>query len=216
MNLPYTYTQRGWLNLQDYYDDRYKGEDYYWRLQPSASCLKVLEFLPPVRPLKLLDIGCGEGQNAVFFARNGYEVTAFDLSGQGLEKARRLAEKAGVNLNLFKADINEFRLSEEYDVLFSSGVLHFIPEELRQEIFHNYRKYTRINGVHMISVFVQKPFIPRAPDWEENARVWHTGELFTHYRAWKVELCHEIIFDCNSSGIPHRHATNRILARKVE
>ena len=39
---------------------------------------------PPEQPLKLLDIGCGEGRNAVFFARNGYNVTAFDISEKGI------------------------------------------------------------------------------------------------------------------------------------
>lgn len=39
--------------------------------------------MPPITPLKLLVIGCGEGRNAVFFARNGYEVSAFDLSTKG-------------------------------------------------------------------------------------------------------------------------------------
>ena len=44
--------------------------------------------MPPTRPLKVLDIGCGEGKDAVFFARNGYDVTAFDLSKEGIEKGK--------------------------------------------------------------------------------------------------------------------------------
>ena len=39
---------------------------------------------PPVKPYKVIDIGCGEGKDAVFLARNGYDVTAFDVSEQGL------------------------------------------------------------------------------------------------------------------------------------
>lgn len=202
--------------MKNYYDDKYRGEEYYWGLGTSSTSLNVLKFMPPVKPFSLLNIGCGEGQNAVFFARNGYDVTAFDLSAQGLVKAKRLTEKAGVSLKLFQADINEFRLTEEYDILFSSGVLHYIPEELREEIFNNYKRFTKINGIHMFSVFVQKPFILPAPEQEETARLWKTGELFSHYHDWKVELCTEEIIDCLSSGIPHQHAVNRILARKVE
>jgi tellurite methyltransferase len=202
--------------VKKYYDDKYRGEEYYWGMRTSSTTLSILKYMPPVESYRLLDIGCGEGQNAVFFARNGYDVTAFDLAAQGLVKAKRLAEKAGVSLKLFQADINEFRLAEEYDILFSSGVLHYIPEELREEIFNNYKRHTRINGIHMFSVFVQKPFIPRAPDVEETARLWKTGELFSHYHDWKVELCTEEIFDCQSSGVPHKHAVNRILSRKIE
>lgn len=75
------------------YEDLYKDPEYYWGVQPSAMCFRVLEFMPPTRHLKLLDIGCGEGKDAVFFARNGYDVTAFDISDAGVEKTKRLAEK---------------------------------------------------------------------------------------------------------------------------
>jgi len=67
----------------------------------------------------------------------------------------------------------------------------------------------------MFSVFVKKPFIPPAPEREETARVWLTGELFTFYYDWKVEWCTEEIFDSNSSGFSHRHTVNRLLVRKV-
>ena len=42
----------------------------------------------------------------------------------------------------------------------------------------------------------------------------NTIELFTHYHDWLIESCTEEIFDCMSSGIPHQHAVNRVIARK--
>ncbi len=56
-------------------------------------CLEVLRILPPDRPLKVLDAGCGEGKDAVFFAKNGYKVSAFDITQSGIDKAKRLAER---------------------------------------------------------------------------------------------------------------------------
>lgn len=112
------------------YDAKYAGEGFYWGRKPSTMAFKVLEMMPPDRPLKLLDIGCGEGRDAVFFARNGYQVRAFDLSMKGIEKTRKYADEVGVQVNAFQADINKFRLEEEFDVLFSTGVLHYIPREL--------------------------------------------------------------------------------------
>lgn len=196
--------------------ERYAGEEYCWGISPSLSCFEVLKHMPPVKPYRLLDIGCGEGRNAVFFARNGYRVTAFDLEEQGLEKTHRLARNVGVenHLSLFQADVNEFRLTAKYDILFSTGVLHYLLEDRREEIFRNYKQHTRKDSLNMFSVFVKKPFISPAPEQEETARVWLTGELFTFYYDWKIEWCTEEIFDCNSSGVPHRHAVNRMLARK--
>lgn len=108
-----------------------------------------------------------------------------------------------------------YRLEEDYDILFSTGVLHYIPSELRKDIFKNYKVHTKKDGLHVFSVFVRKPFIERAPEREPNSHKWISGELFTHYHDWKIEFCTEEIFDCMSSGIPHKHAINRIIARKI-
>jgi len=201
--------------MQNPYDKKYSQEEYYWGKKPSTICYKILQIIPPVKPLKLLDVGCGEGSNTVFFARKGYEVTAFDLSSQGVEKIKSYAKEVGVSVKVFQANLNEFRLDEKFDIIFSSGVLHHIPQNLREEIFANYRAYTNDKGINVHSVFVEKPFISKAPDAEQTAHKWLSGELFSYYHDWEIEFCEEEIFDCNSSGVAHRHAVNRIIARKV-
>jgi len=200
--------------MTNLYDERYERTGYYWGKTPSHSCYRVLKIMPPDRPLRLLDIGCGEGRNAVFFARNGYQVTAFDISPRGIEKTKQLAADAGVPIEAFVADINEFRLTEPFDVLFSTGVLQYVPPEQRIDLFENYRTYTSPGGLNVFSVFVKKPFIGKAPDSEKTAHKWISGELLTYYHEWKIEYCSEDIFDCISSGVPHQHAVNRIIAGK--
>ncbi len=200
--------------MTNLYDERYELPGYYWGKTPSHSCYRVLQMLPPDRQLRLLDIGCGEGRNAIFFARNGYQVTAFDTSPMGIEKTKQLAADAGVHIEAFEADINEFRLTAPFDILFSTGVLQYVPPERRKELFANYRTYTSSGGLNVFSVFVKKPFIGKAPDAEKTAHKWISGELLTYYHDWKIEFCNEEIFGCMSSGVPHQHAVNRIIARQ--
>ena len=47
------------------YDDRYKIEGYYWGLEPNALCYEIMRRKPPVKPYRVLEIGCGEGKDAV-------------------------------------------------------------------------------------------------------------------------------------------------------
>jgi tellurite methyltransferase len=197
------------------YNEKYDRKDYYWGKIPSKICHRVLELLPPEKDITLLDIGCGEGRNAVFFARNGYLVTAFDLSLTAVEKTKRMASETGVTIDVFQADVKEYRLDWKYDILFSTGVLHFIPPELREETFENYKANTNKNGLNVFTVFVHKPFIEKAPDPDPDTQRYKSGELFTYYHDWKMEHCNEEIFDCMSSGIPHKHVVNRIIARKI-
>ena len=70
------------------YEQKYRGQEYYWGNQVWSGCYEVLKQIPPIRPLRLLDIGCGEGQAAVFFAKNGYLVSAFDVAESGIEKGK--------------------------------------------------------------------------------------------------------------------------------
>ena len=203
------------MKQESSYDRRYAAQEYHWGTKPSAICQQVLQLLPPDRPLSLLDIGCGEGRNAVFFARSGYEVTAFDLSSAGVAKTERLAEAMDVPITAFQANMNQYRLEETFDILFSTGVFHLIPRRMRKDVFSHYKQHTAGGGLNVFSVFVRKPFIGKAPDGDPGAEPWLSGELLTLYHDWKIEYCTEEIFDCMSGGIPHQHAVNRVIARNI-
>ena len=206
-------------NNESYYEKVYKSTlksgEYYWGVKPSFMCLKLLELMPPDKPTKVLDIGCGEGKNAVFLARCGYDVSAFDVSDTGIEKTKRLAEKASVHVNVFKADLCDYRLGGGFDVLFSSGVLGYVKPELRDEIYENYRNHTNDNGLNVFNVFVNKPFISRTHHEPREEYFLQSGQLLTYYHDWLIEDFSEVVFNCNSGGIPHKHAMNVLYARKV-
>jgi tellurite methyltransferase len=198
------------------YDQKYARDGYYWGTKPSAICDRVIEIMRPSqdRTLTLLDLGCGEGRNAVYFAKHGFQVIGLDASPMGLEKTRRLAEKAGVSVETVEGDIVTWRPEESYDVIFSTGTLQYLPPEVREARFQAYKQATSPEGLNVMSVFVRKPFVPTAPDAEATAYPYRSGELMGYYWDWEIVYCTEEIFDCNSSGIPHKHAVNRIIARR--
>ena len=198
------------------YDTRYKSKPEYWEFKPSSMAYRILELLPPThRYLKVLDIGCGEGGTAVFLARNGYDVTAFDLAETGIKKTIESAEKNGVQIRAFVADINEYVPTEKYDIIFSSGTLQYLLPEKRQPFIQACQAMTNVNGLHVLHTFVAKPFVEIAPDAEANEYLWSSGELLHLYRDWFTESFVEEIKPCNSSGVSHKHAHNRIWSRNV-
>lgn len=143
------------------YEGRYEGEDYYWGSAPNELCYDVLRLRPPVRPLRLLDLGCGEGKDAVFFARCGYSVTAFDLSERGLDKARRRALAAGVEVDFFQADLLDVQPEGVFDVIFASGTLHYLGPERRREMMEHYQAHTASGGLHALNVLSPSLFSRR-------------------------------------------------------
>jgi len=199
------------------YDQRYSGQEFYWGKTPSAMCDRVIEIIRPssdYRP-KLLDLGCGEGRNAVYFAKHGFDVVGLDVSLPGLEKTKNYADEDGVHIETIHADIVNYEIKDTYDVIFSTGTLHYLPRRVRIQRFQNYKNSTSPNGINVLSVFVEKPFIPRAPDAEnlQHAR-YRSGELMSYYWDWEILYCIEEIWDCMSGGVPHKHTSNRIIARR--
>lgn len=207
----------GYSSVTTDYDGRYNTEGYYWGLMPNRICYDIMKILPPIKPYRVLDIGCGEGKDAVFFAKCGYDVTAFDISEQGIKKAQKLAKHNQVNVHFFKADIFDYRPDCVYDIIFSSGVLHFLSLSERQELCESLKAHTSDSGINALNVFVKKPFITRAPDStrdEDKRHPWLSGELFTYYHDWLFHTCKEEIFDCNSGGTPHQHCMDTLIAQK--
>ncbi len=199
------------------YEERYKSEEYYWGLKPNDLCYEIMRLRPPVRPYRVLEIGCGEGKDAVFLAKNGYMVTAFDAAQSGLDKAQSLADKSGVHIDLFKADIRDWRPEQQYDIIYSSGVFCYVEKALRKEFIDSLKEHTAAGGLNVVNVFVEKPFIAVPPDREKSEsfkKGWLSGELFMYYHDWLFRKNDEIIFDCMSSGTPHQHCMDILIAEK--
>jgi len=201
-----------------FYDERYAEKEFYWGKKPSAMCDRIIEVVQPSPQFypKLLDLGSGEGRNAIYFAKNGFDVTCVDISLPGLEKTKRYAEEVAVGVKTIHADIITYELEDTYDVIFSTGGLHYLPPEIRKTRFENYKRSTSPEGINAHSVFVRKPFIPRAPDAEGTSHPWRSGELMSYHWDWEIVYCTEEIFDCMSSGIPHKHAVNRVITRRYK
>ena len=198
------------------YDQRYGNKELYWGKEPSSLCAKVIEIVRPradFRP-RLIDLGCGEGRNAVYFAQNGFDVVGLDSSSVGLNKMKKNAVEARVKIEPLQADIITYRLTETYDVIFSTGTLHYLPSETRSRHFKDYKDHAATNGICAFSVLVSKPFVPKAPDAEEEAYLYKSGELMSYFWDWEILHSEEEIFNCTSSGIPHKHAVNRIIAKR--
>lgn len=197
------------------YNEAYLSDDYYWGLQPNDLCYEVLRLVPPGRDTKLLEIGCGEGKDALFFARNGYNVTAFDIAQSGIDKLKRLAGMYHVQINAFRADMLTYKLDEEYDIIYSSRALHHIKPERRIDIINDYKQHTKLNGINAMNVFLKKPFISPPPEKDDFAYLWRSGELLLEYADWRILYVNEKIYDCLSSGIEHQHAIDVLIAQKV-
>jgi SAM-dependent methyltransferase len=96
------------------WDRRYDRDEYVWHAEPNQFLPGLVGGSPPGRAL---DLGCGEGRNAVWLAAQGWEVTAVDFSRVGVAKGERLADRHGVTVEWRVADVTAWTPSDTYDLV---------------------------------------------------------------------------------------------------
>ena len=98
-----------------FWNKRYDTETYILGKEPVEFLKEHINILPGG---KALDIAMGEGRNAVFLAKNGFEVDGCDVSEIAVKKTLGLAKENNVRVNAFVADLEIYKLPKDaYDVV---------------------------------------------------------------------------------------------------
>ena len=86
------------------------------------------------KTLRVLDIGCGQGRDAVFIARMGHNVVGVDLSPNGIRDLINAAIKEDLDVEGVVADIETFVPKGEFDVVLIDRTLHMLPKKERLDV----------------------------------------------------------------------------------
>ena len=113
------------MNRQGW-NDRYSGRELVWASAPNQFLVAEAGAMAPGRAL---DLGCGEGRNAVWLAEQGWEVTAVDFSDVAIAKGREMATVRGVQVSWLAEDLNSYEPpAAGYDLVIAFYI-HIPPEQ---------------------------------------------------------------------------------------
>jgi SAM-dependent methyltransferase len=86
----------------------------------------------------VLDIGCGTGEHALFFAHEGYVVWGFDSAPLAIQKAREKADGRGLQVHFLVLNALDLsRLNRKFDTAIDSGLFHTLSDEDRPVFLDN-------------------------------------------------------------------------------
>ena len=93
--------------------------------EPTPIFVEFFEALT-APSLRVLDVGCGQGRDAIFIARLGHQVVALDLSKNGIQQLNDQARRENHKIEGITADIRTFTTKDMFDVVLIDRTLHML------------------------------------------------------------------------------------------
>lgn len=137
------------MNQQEFWNKKFLRDGYLYGLKPNEFIKSNYKNFN--KNEKILCLGEGEGRNAIFLAKNGYEVEALDASNIGLEKLERLAKENSVHVETTCLDINEWLPNKKYGAIVFS-FMHLSLSELKN-LFKKIEKSLSKDAYLVLEVF---------------------------------------------------------------
>ena len=189
-------------------------------LEPSEESYYLCERWKKAGFRRLLDFGCGLGRHAVLFARSGFQVSAFDLSEEGVEHLKRWAIREELSIDIKHADMLSLPYAENsFDCLFAYHVISHTDSKGIRRILSEIRRVLKPDGEFFITLcskessFFRQEGCPR-PDEntvvktcegpEKGVAHFYVGlsDVFALFEAFKIHSVRHTD-DCYIEGLSH-------------
>ncbi len=133
-----------------FWDQRYSGDALAYGEAPNEFLVQMADRLPDRG--EALDIGAGEGRNALFLASRGLNVLAVDQSEVGMQKALRRANDRALKLHTKAVDLRDFQAQPASLDVVSSIFVH-LPSTLRAAVHARIGAWLKPGGVFLLEAY---------------------------------------------------------------
>ena len=200
------------------YDEGYRDCPCFWGSEPGSLVKMLPKFFPHEMASSFVwDAGCGEGKNAIHFARSGARVLATDVSSIALDNAKKFWPDASL-VDWRKIDVLDVDPEPEtFNIVVMYGLLHCLenPSEIKRFV-EIAKTSCKADGLHILVAFNERKQELHAHPGFAPTLVADSfyRELYTDW-----ELVHHSDTDLHEThphnNIPHMHSMTRLIARKT-
>jgi SAM-dependent methyltransferase len=168
--------------MSEFWNQRYSAEEFAYGTEPN---LFFKEHIEKLTPGKILLPAEGEGRNAVYAARLGWDVTAFDVSVEGKRKAELLAAENSVTINYLLAGYDDIYFEPE---TFDCVVLVFahIDSDKREKYHRKMISFLKPGGFLLLEVFSKKQINNNSGGPRDFRLLYSKAELETDFQHLSV------------------------------
>jgi 2-polyprenyl-3-methyl-5-hydroxy-6-metoxy-1,4-benzoquinol methylase len=186
------------MSQKEFWNGKFSKADYFYGTKANEFLSSNLQLLNNHK--KLLCLGEGEGRNAIFFARNGFEVSAIDASDIGLEKLDLKSKEENLEIKTFCMDLNHWDDSLKYDVIVAS-YLHMYKNE-RESLFEKIENSLESNGYFIGEFFSTKQLTYNSGGPKDLDLLYTIEDFKNHFNSCEKNITQEIVI--LDEGIGHQ------------
>lgn len=110
--------------MKRFWDERYRTGNLPWDSGEVDFNLKRIVREYKIKPCKVLELGCGTGTNAIWLDKQGFRVTAIDISTKALEMAAKKISRTKARIKLIEGDILKTKIGGGFGFVFDRGMFH--------------------------------------------------------------------------------------------
>lgn len=132
-----------------YWNERFRSREN--RLMEPEEYL--VKHVGQLWPGTVLDVACGDGRNAVYLSRSGYEVTGVDFAGQGLARLQGFAASEGLHLHTLEMNAGDARALTSLGTFDNAVFIHFRPS---LDVFLAVFRLIQSSGILLLTSFNER------------------------------------------------------------
>jgi cyclopropane fatty-acyl-phospholipid synthase-like methyltransferase len=145
---------KGFANPRETWDARFSSDEYIFGTEPNVWLAQHADLFKP--GMRVLAVADGEGRNSVWMAKLGLQVDAFDISPVGIEKAKKLAQQQGVDVNFSIHGIEDYPWTTgDYDAVVAIFI-QFADPDTRAALFKRMKSALKPDGVVILQGYTPK------------------------------------------------------------
>lgn len=167
-----------------------------------------------IAPCKTLDMGAGQGRNALYLALKGFDVTAVDINAGALANAAQVAAQENLPVATELYDLNLAALHDDYGFIVSTVTMMFLERDRIPAVIADMQAHTVAGGCNLIVCAMDTPDCPCPRNF---AFTFGEGELARYYAGWELLDYREEIGSMHArdaNGNPVQFKFAHLLARK--
>lgn len=199
------------MSQQEFWNGKFSKADYFYGTKANEFLVLNISLLKNHK--KLLCLGEGEGRNAIFFAKNGFEVSAIDASNLGLEKLQNRAIEEKLDIKTVCMDLNDWTVLEKYDVIVAS-YLHMFKNE-REELFKKIEDSLNSNGYFIGEFFSTKQLSFNSGGPKDLDLLYAIEDFQNYFNLCKKNITEEIVVLDEGIGHQGEACVIRVVIQKI-